>query len=203
MLYNNDMGKKAGKAKKRDKKYTGVNAKQSTGIVRVHKVNAVVRSDFGQWIFEHKTMLKNIAIGRDCRWVYGIILIRGEINIMARISIIEDDQLIAQMYRMKLEEEGYDVDVAENGMNGIKMVAQTMPDLIILDYTLPDVDGSAVLREIRRDGTAVKTPVIVLTNMDSEDVASELAKWNIVDYIVKVNLTPREVVAKIKSVLGE
>lgn len=122
---------------------------------------------------------------------------------MARISIIEDDQLIAQMYRMKLEEEGYDVDVAENGMNGIKMVAQTMPDLIILDYTLPDVDGSAVLREIRRDGTAVKTPVIVLTNMDSEDVASELAKWNIVDYIVKVNLTPREVVAKIKSVLGE
>ena len=51
---------------------------------------------------------------------------------MARISIIEDDQLIAQMYRMKLEEEGYDVDVAENGMNGIKMVAQTMPDLIIL-----------------------------------------------------------------------
>lgn len=63
MLYNNDMGKKAGKAKKRDKKYTGVNAKQSTGIVRVHKVNAVVRSDFGQWIFEHKTMLKNIAIG--------------------------------------------------------------------------------------------------------------------------------------------
>lgn len=122
---------------------------------------------------------------------------------MARISIIEDDQLIAQMYRMKLEEEGYDVDVAENGMNGIKMVAQTMPDLIILDYTLPDVDGSAVLREIRRDGTAVETPVIVLTNMDSEDVANELAKWNIVDYIVKVNLTPREVVAKIKSVLGE
>lgn len=122
---------------------------------------------------------------------------------MARISIIEDDQLIAQMYRMKLEEEGYDVDVAENGMNGIKMVAQTTPDLIILDYTLPDVDGSAVLREIRRDGTAVETPVIVLTNMDSEDVASELARWNIVDYIVKVNLTPREVVAKIKSVLGE
>lgn len=122
---------------------------------------------------------------------------------MARISIIEDDQLIAQMYRMKLEEEGYDVDVAENGMNGIKMVAQTVPDLIILDYTLPDVDGSAVLREIRRDGTAVETPVIVLTNMDSEDVAKELAKWNIVDYIVKVNLTPREVVAKIKSVLGE
>lgn len=63
MLYNNDMGKKAGKTKKRDKKYTGVNAKQPTGIVRVHKVNAVVRSDFGQWIFEHKTMLKNIAIG--------------------------------------------------------------------------------------------------------------------------------------------
>ena len=71
-----------------------------------------------------------------------------------RRSIIEDDQLISQMYRMKLESEGYDVDIADNGMNGIEMVAQTKPDLIILDYSLPDIDGSAVLREVRRNGSA-------------------------------------------------
>ena len=122
---------------------------------------------------------------------------------MARISIIEDDQLIAQMYRMKLEEEGYDVDVAENGMNGIEMVAQKHPDLILLDYSLPDIDGSAVLKEVRRNGAAAGTPVIVLTNMDNEAVENDLAKWNITDYIVKANLTPREVVAKIKQTLGQ
>lgn len=121
---------------------------------------------------------------------------------MPRISIIEDDQLIAQMYRMKLEAEGYDVDVAESGMNGIEMVAQKKPDLILLDYSLPDIDGSAVLREIRGNGSAAETPVIVLTNMDSQAVSDELAKWKITDYIVKVDLTPREVVAKIKKTLG-
>ncbi len=122
---------------------------------------------------------------------------------MPRISIIEDDQLIAQMYRMKLEAEGYDVDVAESGMNGIEMVAQKQPDLILLDYSLPDIDGSAVLREVRRNGVATDTPVIVLTNMDDESVENELSKWNIVDYIVKANLTPREVVAKIKQTLHD
>lgn len=121
---------------------------------------------------------------------------------MLKISIIEDDQLIAQMYRMKLETEGFDVDVAENGMNGIEMVIQKQPDLILLDYSLPDVDGSAVLKEIRHNESSKNTPVIVLTNMDNEVVASELSKWNIADYIVKANLTPREVVAKIKQVLG-
>lgn len=122
---------------------------------------------------------------------------------MPRISIIEDDQLISQMYRMKLEAEGYDVDIAENGMNGIEMVAQKHPDLILLDYSLPDIDGSAVLKEVRRNGAAAGTPVIVLTNMDNEAVENDLAKWNITDYIVKANLTPREVVAKIKQTLGQ
>lgn len=122
---------------------------------------------------------------------------------MPRISIIEDDQLISQMYRMKLETEGYDVDIAENGMNGIEMVAQKHPDLILLDYSLPDIDGSAVLKEVRRNGAAAGTPVIVLTNMDNEAVENDLAKWNITDYIVKANLTPREVVAKIKQTLGQ
>lgn len=121
---------------------------------------------------------------------------------MTRVSIIEDDQLISQMYRMKLEAEGFDVDVADTGMNGIEMVAETHPDLILLDYTLPDIDGIAVLREIRRQ-VGDDIPVIVLTNMDDDSVADDLSKWKIVDYIVKANLTPREVVAKIKSVLAD
>ena len=52
------MGRKAGKAKKRSKKYTGINAKRPTNVVRVHKVDAVVRSDFGQWLHDHSTILR-------------------------------------------------------------------------------------------------------------------------------------------------
>lgn len=121
---------------------------------------------------------------------------------MTRISIVEDDQLIAQMYRMKLEDAGFKVDVAENGMTAIQMIKDTKPDLILLDYSLPDIDGGAVLREVRRNGTAVDTPVIVLTNMDSDLVRQELTQYGIEDYIVKVELTPKEVVKRIKEVLG-
>lgn len=121
---------------------------------------------------------------------------------MAKISIIEDDQLISQMYRMKLEEEGFTVDIADSGMDGIQMIEQTKPDLILLDYTLPDIDGLAVLREVRKNGAAQGTPVIVLTNMDDEAVEEDISKWGITDYIVKVNLTPSEVVTRIKKALA-
>ena len=120
---------------------------------------------------------------------------------MTRISIVEDDQLIAQMYRMKLEAEGYDVDVAESGMNGIQMIEQTHPDLILLDYSFPDINGSAVLQEARRNPATAKVPVIVLTNMDNETVHDEPTKWGVDDYIVKVDLTPREVLDRIKKAL--
>ncbi|MDO4271837.1 MAG: hypothetical protein Q4C83_02575 [Candidatus Saccharibacteria bacterium] len=56
------MGKKTGKSKKRNKKYSGVDAKRPTNLVRVHKVDAVVRSDFRQWLYDHKTIIRYGAI---------------------------------------------------------------------------------------------------------------------------------------------
>lgn len=122
---------------------------------------------------------------------------------MTKIAIIEDDRLIAEMYRMKFESENFAVDVAENGISGLKMISDTRPDLILLDLTLPDIGGDEVLEKIREIPTALATPVIILTNMDDESAPQRLAKWDIDDYIVKANFTPREVVAKIKKVLNE
>lgn len=120
---------------------------------------------------------------------------------MKNIAIIEDDQLIAQMYRMKLESEGYNVNVAVNGMTGIEMVENTKPDLILLDLTLPDIEGDVVLDGIRHIDTALATPVVILTNLDDADAPSQLAKWDIDDYIVKANSTPRQVVGRVAEIL--
>lgn len=120
---------------------------------------------------------------------------------MARISIIEDDQLISQMYRMKLESSGYEVSVADNGMNGIKMVKEEVPDLILLDLTLPDLGGEAVLDKLREIKTAMATPIVVLTNIDDVSAPKRLAKWDISDYIIKANLLPSEVVERIQEIL--
>lgn len=121
---------------------------------------------------------------------------------MTKIAIIEDDSLIAEMYRMKFDSDGFDTSVAENGLSGVEMVAKTQPDLVLLDLTLPDIGGDEVLEKIRSISTALATPVIILTNMDDQNAPKRLAKWDIADYIVKANFTPREVVAKIKDVLG-
>lgn len=120
---------------------------------------------------------------------------------MKNIAIIEDDQLIAQMYRMKLESEGYNVNVAVNGMTGIEMVENTKPDLILLDLTLPDIEGDVVLDGIRHIDTALATPVVILTNLDDADAPMQLAKWDIDDYIVKANSTPRQVVSRVAEIL--
>lgn len=120
---------------------------------------------------------------------------------MKNIAIIEDDQLIAQMYRMKLESEGYNVNVAVNGMTGIEMVDNTKPDLILLDLTLPDIEGDVVLDGIRHIDTALATPVVILTNLDDADAPKQLAKWDIDDYIVKANSTPRQVVSRVAEIL--
>ena len=120
---------------------------------------------------------------------------------MARISIIEDDQLISQMYRMKLESSGYEVSVADNGMNGIKMVKEEVPDLILLDLTLPDLGGEVVLDKLSEIKTAMATPIVVLTNIDDVSAPKRLAKWDISDYIIKANLLPSEVVERIQEIL--
>lgn len=120
---------------------------------------------------------------------------------MKNIAIIEDDQLIAHMYRMKLESEGYNVNVAVNGMTGIEMVENTKPDLILLDLTLPDIEGDVVLDGIRHIDTALATPVVILTNLDDADAPRQLAKWDIDDYIVKANSTPRQVVSRVAEIL--
>ncbi len=120
---------------------------------------------------------------------------------MVKIAIIEDDQLISQMYRLKFEEVGFEVEVAADGKNGVAMVAASHPDLILLDLRMPEMDGVEALRQIRELADGVTLPVIVLTNSGGVDDEVELQKLGIDDYIVKADFTPREVVDKITNVL--
>jgi DNA-binding response OmpR family regulator len=82
-----------------------------------------------------------------------------------RILIVEDEKSLADIVKKGLEEEGYSVDVAYNGEDGLFMAENEPSDLIILDIMLPIVDGITILKRIRKAG--VKTPVIMLTAKDT------------------------------------
>ena len=120
---------------------------------------------------------------------------------MTKIAIIEDDPVISQMYRMKFETDGFDVQLADNGKRGVALVEAYLPDIILLDVQMPEMDGAEALSIIRKAEWGKTIPVIILTNMGEEESPKELRSLGIESYIVKASLTPRQVVQRVKDAL--
>ena len=124
----------------------------------------------------------------------------GKITLMTKIAIIEDDAVIAQMYQMKFELDGFEVEISNNGKDGLEMIEKQAPDLLLLDLKIPSLDGISVLEKLR-SGRFKNLPVILLTNSDRAEIPIDIDKFEITNYIVKANLTPRQVVEKVKLAL--
>jgi DNA-binding response OmpR family regulator len=120
-----------------------------------------------------------------------------------KIAIIEDDVVIAQMYRMKFETEGFEVQIAENGRLGVELCEKLRPDIILLDLKMPEMPGEEALRRIRSTAWGKHVPVIVLTNLGEEEAPKSLTTLGIHSYIVKAELTPRQVTERVKQVLAD
>jgi DNA-binding response OmpR family regulator len=121
---------------------------------------------------------------------------------MTKIAIIEDDAVISQMYRMKFEADGFDVQLANNGKRGVALVENFLPDLILMDLQMPEMDGTEALSIIRKKDWGKNIPVIILTNLGQEESPKEIKNLGIHSYIVKAELTPRQVVQRVKEALG-
>ncbi len=120
---------------------------------------------------------------------------------MTKITIIEDDPTIGQMYRMKFEADGFEVRLAGNGQVGVKVVEQFQPDVILLDLQMPEMNGVEALQVIRKHNWGKTIPVIILTNLGEEEAPNELRDLGVHSYIVKANYTPRQVVEQVKTAI--
>ena len=113
------------------------------------------------------------------------------------VLIVEDDRNIADLLRLYLEKEGYEVVIANDGLKGVELFKSSQPSLVLLDVMLPGMDGWGVCRAIRSES---KTPIIMLTaKSETEDKVSGL-KQGAVDYITKP-FEMKEVLARIEAVL--
>lgn len=121
---------------------------------------------------------------------------------MTKIAIIEDDPAISQMYRMKFEAEGFDVQLADNGERGVALVESFLPDIILLDLQMPHMTGAEALSEIRKHEWGKTIPVFILTNLGEEEAPKEIRSLGIESYIVKAELTPRQVVSRVREALA-
>jgi len=93
---------------------------------------------------------------------------------MPKVVIIEDDLAISQMYRIKFEAEGYEVETAENGVLGLALIEKFSPDIILLDLMMPEMNGDEMLDKLRGKPWGRTVKVVILTNMGEQEAPPTL-----------------------------
>lgn len=120
-----------------------------------------------------------------------------------KVAIIEDDIAIVQMYRTKFETEGYEVETAGDGRTGLELIESFAPDVILLDLMMPNMTGLDMLQQLRAQPGGKDAKVIVLTNMGDTETATRVYKMAADDYIVKAEMTPKQVAERLKALLDK
>lgn len=110
-----------------------------------------------------------------------------------KVLLVEDDRMISNMYETKLRQEGFQVVLAENGADALELAIQESPNLVLLDIILPQIDGFAVLRELRLNHKTRDIPVVMLTNLGTPEDKDKGQRYGATEYLVKANLTPSDV----------
>lgn len=122
---------------------------------------------------------------------------------MIKIAIIEDDQVISQMYRIKFEADGFDVETAENGKLGLDLIKEMKPHIVLLDLMMPEMNGDEMLALMRKTDWGKNIPVIILTNMGEAEVPKDVLSLGVKKVILKADMTPKQVVDLVKTQLAD
>jgi CheY-like chemotaxis protein len=118
----------------------------------------------------------------------------------ARILLIEDNKHIILTEEMCLNAQGYEVLIAEDGLQGLQMVINSNPDLILLDILIPKMDGYLVLEALQNNPTTQEIPVLVTSAKAQVNDLKQAFAYKIQGYLVKP-FTPQELVLKISEIL--
>jgi CheY-like chemotaxis protein len=107
-----------------------------------------------------------------------------------KVLFVEDDPSVAQMYKLKLELDGYQVQVAADGETAVQMAIAAPPDIVFLDIRLPKLDGLAVLEALRGDQRTQAVPVVILSNYSEKELIEKGLKLGALEYLIKSQTTP-------------
>src|SRR5258706_10155022 len=123
---------------------------------------------------------------------------------MKTVLIIEDDQIILEMYRDKFQVSKFGVITALNGQDGLSAALRYHPDLILLDIAMPKMDGMTMMKHLRQDPWGQTAPVIILTNLNIDGkILEEIIKNKPTYSLMKANTTPDDVLAKATDILAD
>ena len=115
------------------------------------------------------------------------------------ILVAEDETVYAEIYKIKLEKEGFRVITCSNGRELIALLEKETPDLIILDLVMPLLDGFETLKKIKSRAKTKDIPVIVLSNLSKDVDITQAKELGAADYYVKTNVSVHELAEAVKK----
>ena len=119
-----------------------------------------------------------------------------------RIVLVEDEPTMANLIEAGLKKEGYEVQSAKDGKEGLRLIREVKPDLVLLDIMLPGMKGFEILKKLHEEDHMIPDmPVIIISNSGDSIEVERALKMGVRDYLIKVNFNPEEVVEKVKAVL--
>ena len=120
-----------------------------------------------------------------------------------KILIIEDDLFVAKVYQTKFSTEGFQVEVAADGLAGLEMAHSFHPDAVILDLMLPKMTGVELVKKLRSEPTFEKLPIIVFSNTYLTNMVQEAWKAGATKCLSKASCSPRQLIEVVRGVLPE
>lgn len=119
-----------------------------------------------------------------------------------KILLIEDEEIMVNLLQKKLTEEGYKIEIARDGIEGLEKAKLVKPNLILLDIVMPKMGGLEVLEEMQKDKKLKKIPVIIISNSGQPVEIDKAQKLGAKDWLIKTEFDPQEVIEKVKKQLG-
>lgn len=118
---------------------------------------------------------------------------------MKKIIIIEDEEVLLNLLQRRLTQEGYQVEIAKDGQEGLKKIREEKPDLILLDIIMPIMGGFEVMEELSRDKKLKKIPIVIISNSGQPVEIDRAKELGAKDWLIKTDFEPQEVIDKVKK----
>ncbi len=116
-----------------------------------------------------------------------------------KVLIIEDEKILGEILLKKMNSEGYTAYLEVNGKMGLEKMREIKPDIVLLDIVMPVMDGYEVLEEIKKDKELSGIPVMIISNSGQPVEIERILKLGAVDYVVKAQFSPEEVIEKMEK----
>ena len=120
-----------------------------------------------------------------------------------KVLLIEDDEFLGKIILDKLQEEGYEAEVVENGKAGFERLKEMRPDLLLLDIVLPGMNGYEILEEKHKDESIARIPTVIVSNSGQPVEINRALELGVKDYIIKAQFEPDEVLSKVEKYIDK